>query len=50
MLKPESVPLKTMDCWQSLFERIATTEFDGSVRPDGVALQRWTQEKAGLLN
>ena len=51
MLKPESVPLKTMDCWQSLFERITATEFDGSMRADdGVALQRWTQEKAGLLN
>ncbi|MBV8147794.1 MAG: AAA family ATPase [Candidatus Eremiobacteraeota bacterium] len=51
MLKPESVPLKTIDCWQSLFERIATTQFDGSVRAaEGVGLQRWTQEKAGLLN
>lgn len=39
MRKPESVPQKTMDCWQSLFERAV-----------GVGFQRWTQEKTVLLN
>ncbi|MBV8490457.1 MAG: AAA family ATPase [Candidatus Eremiobacteraeota bacterium] len=32
MRKPESVPPNTMDCWQHLFERIATSKTDGSVR------------------
>jgi predicted ATPase len=51
MRKLESVPLKTMDCWQGFFELIAATEFDGSVpAADGVGFQRWTQEKAALLN
>lgn len=51
MRKPESVPTKTMECWQSIFELIATTDLDGSVRAgDGIGLERWTQEKAALLN
>ncbi|MBV8284771.1 MAG: hypothetical protein JO175_08980, partial [Candidatus Eremiobacteraeota bacterium] len=50
MRKPESVPPKTTDRWQSLFERLATTD-DGAVRPaEGVGLPPWTQEKATLLN
>lgn len=51
MRKPLSVPLKTMDCWQNLFELIATTEFDRSLRPDvGVAVERRTQETAAVFN
>jgi hypothetical protein len=51
ILKPGSVATKTMDRWQSLFERIAATESDRSAQPaDGAALQPWAQEKAGLLN
>lgn len=49
--KPESVPQKAMDCWQSLFELIAAAKFDSSVPPSGGAgFQRWTKEKAALLN
>lgn len=51
MLKPESVPAKTMDRWQSLFERVAAMESDRPAQPaDGIAFQPWAQEKAGLLN
>ncbi|MBV8154636.1 MAG: AAA family ATPase [Candidatus Eremiobacteraeota bacterium] len=50
MRKPESVPPKTTDRWQSLFERLATTD-DGAVRAaDGVGFPPWNQEKATLLN